>query len=294
MFFNLTEYSQYSQVFYSNGSTTFQVWQKPAFCKMVAIFCIGGGGGGGGGQAGTANTTRRGGGGGGSSGYSIGLFAASQIPDSLFLAVGPGGLGGASAISGTIGSASTVWIRPDTSDNINILISSGGNAGGGAAGATGTAGTAGSIWSGQVLNDLGLVSSYAGQAGTAGATGAATSITPVGPVSGGAGGGGVTTSTTFDGGSITGSGFLPTVPGGSSAGDRVGSSGYNSLTTALNGSTTSPLFFTGGAGGAASNLGTGGDAGYGAFGSGGGGGAAGVTGGRGGNGGNGLIIINCY
>ena len=89
-FFNIPDNSLNSQVFYTKGSTDWQIWEKPANCKMVMILCMGGGGGGGGGQNGSPATTRRGGGGGGSAGLSTGFYSSVQIPDTLFLQVGAG------------------------------------------------------------------------------------------------------------------------------------------------------------------------------------------------------------
>ena len=63
-FFNTTDNSINNQIFYTKGSSDWQIWKKPANCKMVMIFCMGSGGGGGAGQNGTVSTTRRGGGGG--------------------------------------------------------------------------------------------------------------------------------------------------------------------------------------------------------------------------------------
>ena len=79
--FNLADNSQYNQVFYAKGTTDYQIFNKPANCKFINIFCLGSGAGGGGGQGGAVATARRGGGGGGSAGYSIGFFSANQLPD---------------------------------------------------------------------------------------------------------------------------------------------------------------------------------------------------------------------
>ena len=57
--FNLSNGDLNNQVFYTKGSSDWQIWQKPSSAKMVSILIIGGGGGGGAGQAGTGSTTRR-------------------------------------------------------------------------------------------------------------------------------------------------------------------------------------------------------------------------------------------
>lgn len=302
-FFNIPNTPENYQVFYTKGSTDWQVWKKPANCKMVMIFCMGSGGGGGGGQAGTASTTRRGGGGGGSAGLSIGFFSATQIPDTLFLQVAPGGSSGIGGTGGT-GGTSTVSIVPDNQTGINILMQSseaGFPAGGGGQGSVaGAGGSAARVWRGSILSDLGLFSAYAGQTGGTGQTNATpTAITQDGLTSSGPGGAGTNLSVVFDGGDITGSGFLPTIEGGTSsssnpAGD--GSGGFSSLQTTTGSSVRIPLIFTGGSSGGSSNSSSGGNGGNGAFGSGGGGGGVGVTSsaGNGGEGGGGLIIITCY
>lgn len=299
--FHLSNSDLNNQVFYTNGTTNWQIWQKPASAKMVSILVIGGGGGGGAGQAGTGSTTRRSGAGGGSSSVTLGMFSATQIPDTLFIQVGPGGVGGTGAINGLSGSLSYVSVQPNTTA-INILLQSGaGAAGGGFSGANGgTLGSAGTAWAGGILNDLGLVTSIAGQGGTAGVTlGSSTNISIAGITTGGAGGGGTNLGTVFAGGSIIGSGFCPTISGGTgnvSSNGVDGTGGFVSLNTSITNTTTLPLFFTGGAGGGASNNNTGGAGGNGGYGSGGGGGGAGVTGssGAGGSGGNGIVIITCY
>lgn len=304
-FFHLSENSQHSQVFYTNGTSTWQVWQKPNSCKIVSIFCLGGGGGGGAAQSGASGTTRRGGGGGGSASYSIGMFAASQIPDTLFLRVaqgGAGGVGGSSSISGGAGTLSYVSIQPNTT-TINVLLASGGSTapGGGGSGPSGGAGgVGGTAWGRSAISYLGQVVTNTGQAGGTGQTNATPSIIiPGGLTSSGAGGAGTNLSVQFDGGAIAGAGFMPQLAGGINTGsidDRNGSGGYNTLITSLNGSSSTPLFFSGGSGGASANLSIGGDGGAGAFGCGGGGGGVGVTAGAGygGRGGDGLVIINCY
>ena len=95
------------------------------------------------------------------------------------------------------------------------------------------------------------------------------------------------------GGNITGAGFIPTISGGAVGGFN-GTAGFNQFNPSSILSSSSPLFFTGGAGGGSNARGTGGDGGNGAFGCGGGGGGAGLTGGRGGRGGDGLVIITCW
>lgn len=300
-FFNINNGAANNQVFYTKGGSDYQVWNKPNNCKFVNIFCLGAGAGGGAGAVNTATSARRGGGGGGSAGYSTGLFAASQLPDVLYLLVGQGGaggIGGATVGNGGSGMTSFACVQPNSA-SINILLRSGTVvAGSGLGGGNGGAGE--TAWTGNIINQLGFATATAGTAGANSAISViGASITPTTFVCGGASGGNTSTTTAFAGGGITGSGFLNTVPGGSpgagATSGSAGSGGYGS-STLDNGTKTQPMFFTGGAGGGASVSGSGGAGGNGSYGCGGGGGGAGLTaqGGPGGRGGDGLVIITAW
>lgn len=310
-YFNFQDSSLYNQIFYGQSLTSWQTWSKPNNIKFVSIFCIGSGAGGGAGQNGAGSTSRRGGGGGGSAAYSIGMFNASFLPDTLYIRVptgGQGGVGGTSPANGDNAAISIVSIYPDTGglDAIVILMQSGsGGAFGGQVGTgTGTGGNGGAAWSAPFILDFGFIVSYAGQSGgLGGLAGTPTPITISGLTSGGAGGGGYSAGVNL-GGNITGSGFIPTISGGAgninlNGGD--GSGGFSSLINNLNTSIRQPMFFTGGAGGGCSNNYTGGAGGNAAYGCGGGGGGVGSTAGgvgangagAGGKGGDGLVIITC-
>lgn len=301
--FNITDNAINNQIFLPKGVADFQVWNKPTNAKFVSIFCLGSGGGGGGGMVGTAVTARRGGGGGGSGAFSLGTFTASQLPDTLFLSVGLGGIGGlglAVASNGGAGALSFVSVRPDNTA-LNLLLVSGAVAatGGNSGGNSGTAGVGSTAWAGSVLNSLGLVTAQAGTSGGAGAISvAATSITPTTIVCGGPSGGNTSTAAAFAGGDVIGSGFLNIVPGGAlgalAAAGGNGSDGFlpNLSLTSKN----TPTFFTAGSGGGASVSGQGGNGGAGSYGCGGAGGGVGFTAlaGAGGRGGDGLIIITAW
>jgi hypothetical protein len=297
-FFNVPDNAINNQVFYAKGGTDFQIWSKPVNAKFINIFCLGSGAGGGGGTAGTATTARKGGGGGGSGAYSIGFFAASQIPDTLFIQTAIGGAGGIGGSNGTSGAISYISIQPNTT-TINVLMQSGTVAATFGQG-SGTGGTGSTAWTGNILNNLGLVTATAGVNGTSGAIsfpGADVTITTI--VSGGASGGNTSTAAAFVGGSILGSGFINTIQGGAlGSGSTTGGTGSDGYISNLIGNSANrqPMFFTGGAGGGASVSGQGGQGGAGAYGSGGGGGGAGFTAlaGAGGRGGDGLIIITCF
>jgi len=298
------------QVFHAQGEATdWYSWNKPHNCKFVHIFCLGGGGGGGSGSGAAAALSRRGGGGGGSSGFTTGFFSAAFLPDTIYLQVGKGGAGGSGGSSNTSGSAgplSYVSISPTASVPQNILLQSGAAPAGPGVygGGLGGGGAAGTIWTASATNILitGLIVPVAGQVGGTGQTNPTpTNITVAGLTTGGAPGAGLG-SIGQQGGSILGTGSVPTVIGGAAGGSSNnttpggdGSSYYATYPSSTN-YVTDNLFFSGGSGGGSSDGGVAGNGGAAAFGAGGGGGGCGITGfgGRGGRGGNGLIIITCF
>lgn len=301
---NIPVDSDSTKIFHFNGSGNWQTWQKPAKANLVYMFVIGGGSGGGGGRTVAANSSP-GGGGGASSGITVGIYQARLLPDTIYLQVGGGGLGGAANTGGSSGEISYVSVRPDTT-TMNILLQSSAAAptgGGGAFSTTGVGagGTAATVWDYSTVpfGELGIITTSAGQNGTSGTGtgGTVNNITPIGPVTGGAGGGAVSgAATTYNGGNILGTSYLPQISAGvmNAADDSInGRSGINFRI----GNTLNPMFFLGGAGGgSASTAGrAGGNGGNGGFGCGGGGGAGTYngTGGSGGRGGNGLILIVC-
>jgi hypothetical protein len=205
------------QIFHANNQSTinFQQWIKPRATTMTYFFLLGGGGGGGGGHQKPQNTNGGGGGGGGSGGITRLIMPSFFLPDSLYIQVGVGGLGGAPSTAGGAGTTSHVLFSPLAYAAQNALISSeDGAAGGGGAGLVGAAGSGGSgagAPAAPVQSLLGAFAAITGQAGGAGGaqTGAVgTSITAwsIRPVSSGAGGAGVQANASlfdFDGGSIT-------------------------------------------------------------------------------------------
>ena len=302
--FHISDNNLYNQTFYYNGVNNWQIWQKPPNCNFVNMFLLGGGAGGEGGEfgaGGTGGVTRDGGRGGGSSSVTYATFPAFAIPDTLYIQVGKGGLGGAPALSsgvdGEAGTLSYVAVLPDSNYTPQNILLPSGNAPATTLGVGGTAIVLAQI----ILSQVSLISSYAGQnGGAAGASSTpAVNLTPTGiPVTGGAGGSGVSGVGTLGAAAgINGFLFCPTIPAGVSRATLGGTDGGNGYSTRENFNNLNyrlPLFFTGGAGGGAGDTSTGGRGGNGAFGCGGGGGGAGFTntvGGRGGNGGNGLVII---
>jgi hypothetical protein len=305
--FDVPNLGVYNKVFYPNSSS-WQVWKKPSNIKFIYFYVIGSGGAGGGGRTGNINTGG-GGGGGASSSISVGLFPAFLLPDTLYIQVGLG-LNGAIANQGaSSGQLSYVSVAPNTTA-INIVMQSGnvsaGGGGGGTSSLAGVGGTAGTIWTyaNFPLAEMGMVTSVGGQNGASGGTTVSVggSVTPTLPISGGAGGGGESSSVqSFAGGNIIGSGFLPTISGGTNNVNTSlvnGNDGFISIVPTTESFLDLPLLFTGGSGGGACHTTgfTGGFGGDGSYGSGGGGGGASYngTGGSGGRGGDGLILITCW
>lgn len=304
--FNIPDSGTSNKVFFTNG-TLWQVWQKPNNAKFVYFYVIGAGGAGGGGRTGGINTGG-GGGGGASSSISIGLFPAFLLPDTLYVQVGSGSAGAPANTGAASGALSYVSVLPSTAA-INVVMQSGDTAAGGGGGGTtslaGTAGTAGTAWTyaNSPIALTGLVTSLPGQNGAAGGgtASAGVSITPTLPVSGGAGGGGESsTASSFAGGNINGSGFLPTISGGTANSTALspGNPGFITTNLTTDSFLSQPMFFTGGSGGGGANGGAvnPGNGGNGSFGSGGGGGGASyaTTGGTGGRGGDGFVLITCW
>jgi len=297
-FFNINDNTLRNQVFYSNGSSGWQIWNKPSNCNLINFYLIGGGAGGQGGQI-NAASTRNGGAGGGSSSITYITVPSFAIPDTLYLLVGSGGASG--GVQGGAGSLSYVCSIPDITSPYNILMKSGSAVAG--ASVTTTAGL-GITSSDIILSVAVFISSYDGQTGGAGgvSSGTAGPITPLNiPITAGAGGAGCSSvGTPGTSGVILGVLDFPLLSGGinnASAGGTAGSgnNGYSTRENFIGPNFKYPLFFTGGAGGGAASAttgigGKGGDAQYGC--GGGGGGAGGnTTAGIGGKGGDGLIII---
>lgn len=293
--FGLPDTNDNFQVFNSIG-TTWQTWIKPRNCKMVYMMVIGGGGGGAGGAAGSG-IARTGGGGGGSSAISRGFFSANMLPDTLYIQVGPGGVGGSSGGNGSAGNLSYVSVEPDTTPAY-VLLASGAIP---ASGATAvTAGVAGTVFvqTNYILSYLGVVQLIAGQGGgNGGANTGGNGSQSVGNIitQGGSGGGGSSAANangTGGGISITGS-LIPAAIAGATAGtSNPGTSGIRVLTPSINSlGIRQPFYNSQAAGGGGNGAGTGGAGGNGAYGCGGGGGGAGTIGGAGGNGGDGIVII---
>ena len=289
--FHIPSNTDSTKIFYAQGATGWQTWEKPRNAKFIQIFCLGGGAGGAGGGLNVAATSGNGGGGGGNSGYSRCLYPAFLLPDNLYIQVGIGGLGGNGSISsGTNGGVggqaglSYVAISPSTTA-VGVIAQSAGavpsvGQGTGAATATQT------IWAttSNPFTSLGLINIIAGVAGAAqntGITALATTLTTPG-----CGGGSKPINSQTAGGTLTpASVILTTQLNGGAVGGGAGGDGYGNM---------APLCGTGGSGGGGNLTGAGGKGGDGWYGCGGAGGGCGLstfTGGKGGKGGDGLVII---
>ena len=299
------------QIFHANNLSTinFQQWTKPRGTSMTYMIAIGGGGGGGGGHQKASGTNGGGGGGGACSGISRLLVPSFLLPDSLYIQVGLGGLGGGASTAGGAGTNSHILFSPLAFLAQNALLSSNTNAPGGGGGGTqtvvGAAGTVPTVATQAVEATIGIFSTLVGQIGVAGgavAGAAGTSVTAwaARPLSPGAGGAGCNNAN-FNGGNITAAAAInftkinfPTTAGAVAAGGTGGTTAANEGSPGVS-FIDGPFLQSGGAGGGSNAAGTGGtgagDGGKGGIGCGGGGGGAGVIAGRGGDGGNGMVAI---
>lgn len=213
------------------GGNSWQVWNKPRGCKMVAAMCVGGGGGGGGGCTNTSNFgtlwNGAGGPGGGAGGMALGMWPAFFLPDVLYINIGAGGSGGTngifSATNGMAGqTASAGWptrisIVPTTATvEVNLLMARGGGGGGGASGsAQSVAGSGGIATSsdcplGQIGTFQRNVMSSGSLGGTAASPGTTLSLLTFPILGGTVGGNSRNGPQILNGGSISGSQGLST------------------------------------------------------------------------------------
>lgn len=254
----------------SGTVTDWQIWTKPSGINHVAFTIIGAGGGG-------AGYSSFGGGGGGSGGITQIIIPAAFLPDSVYMRIAgpsPGGVG----TSGTVGQSTYISVYRSTSAAYILGYANGGGAG--------VNNSAGSGATAAAISNMPLVANFhyiarGGSAGGAGGNPTGTSVTANYTLSGGAGGSG----TGSNGGQITGSGIMPTIPGG---------------VAGFNGNGNHGIWFwkgfkgCGGSGGAVGASSIPGKGGNGAYGCGGGGGAGAFTASTGGDGGQGLVIIHYW
>lgn len=264
------------QIFYAiSGSNSWQTWQKPRKCNYVWIMCVGGGGGAQGGF--TANFIS--GTPGGPGAITRILFNSSQLPDSLYVQVGVGGVGGNPTVLGGVGTRSRVTLQPTTAVVAQNTVAISGNAAASSGGVE-TAATQATMTFATLGNFISVQSPVS----------PGSDLSPLTStlVTWGANGGSkdTATGTVFPARSILASSISPFISGGISSTTTDGSDGNNGITS------WKPFYSLGGTGGGGSLVGFGGNGGNGGIGSGGGGGGTGqLGGGRGGNGGDGLVII---
>ena len=281
-----------------------QTWNKPNGINFVYGLLIGAGSGGGGGFSMGAGTTG-GGGGGGTPGCTIQfLQPAYLVPDTLFVSVATGGIGGGANTNGgfpnvtglfygNMGNQAAVtrayYCYPNNVQATTQSGRSGSISSGGAGGTTLTVASTQAMPG--IIGFSNFVQATSPDGGFAGTLVAGTNATFLGRPQGGAGGGGVTSGVAAAGGNILG----PTTSAQSiwsrnlSGGAATGQAGEDGITL------FEPTFLSlPGAGGGGNASGTGGKGGKGGIGCGGGGGGAGVTGGAGGDGGDGLVILVCW
>jgi hypothetical protein len=281
-----------------------QMWNKPKGINFIYGLLIGAGSGGGGGFSFGVGTAGGGGGGGTPGAILQFLQPAYLVPDTLYVTVAEGGLGGTAGNTGGFpnvtglfygnmgnqaAASRTYYAFPNNAQaslqsGRNGTSTAGGN-GGTVVAATGTTLMPGMVGFSNFIQPTPLTGFNGGFAS------AGTNATYVGRVAGGAGGGGVSSSIAYAGGNV----IAPSTSANSiwnqnlSGGANTGVSGSNGVTL------FNPTFFSlPGAGGGGILSGTGGRGGDGGIGCGGGGGGAGTTGGAGGNGGDGFIMLVCW
>jgi hypothetical protein len=288
----------------ANIYRSMQRWDKPKGINFVYGMLISAGSGGGGGYSFGAGTAG-GGGGGGTPGLILQfLQPAYLVPDTLYVTVAEGGLGGAAGTAGGYPNLTGLFYGNMGNQNAAIrtyyTYPSNAQTGtqSGRAGSVGAGGNGGTVLAVTALTVMpGIVgfSNYIQPTPLAGFNGgfaaAGTDAAYVGRVAGGAGGGGVSAGVAYAGGNV----IAPSTSA-NSIWNRNLSGGANTGVVGEDGITlfNPTLFSLPGAGGGANASGVGGRGGNGGIGCGGGGGGAGTTGGRGGNGGDGLIILVCW
>ncbi|MGL6123760.1 MAG: hypothetical protein ACRC1W_12250 [Shewanella sp.] len=280
----------------------------PQEAQFVSMLLIAPGGGGSGGATGLTNTTRSGGGGGGPGGTSTALYTARTLPETIYLILPNGGVGGIANTSATATTIAIVTADPSSIATVpsNQFLHVTFGAIGLVAGGGGAAGTVSSVANCQLAARALALNFNAGTAagGAAGNPGVSTVL--AGLCSPGAGGGSTVLTAPSAGGSVnpanavnvfrSGSATIPRLAqGGVTATPLNGADGFDTILCSVPfGVAMNGWYSIGGAGGASIDVGTGGRGGNGGIGSGGGGGGAGTTGGAGGNGGPSFCLIEWW
>lgn len=276
---------------YSSSDT----WTKPAGLREIIVVAVGAGGGGGSGRRGAAGQSRSGGGGGGGGAIVWRRIGANELPGTVAVTIGAGGLGGPSVTTAnTNGSPGSIGGDSSFGD---MAIAKGGGAGGGGS----TGGDTGGINGGLAAACTPLRGPWAlnGRQRTAAAAAGVDALDGGSACPSGGGGGSITNANVEGsgggGGGVYDNGSLIAGPAGAAAG-APGANGRDNEARQL-------LLDTGlisvgigtagaGGGGAIAGLGHGGNGGqHGAGGGGGGASQGSADSGAGGKGGDGLVII---
>ena len=293
---HITTQSDNVKIFYTQGDTVWQTWTRPRNCKFVWIMCMGAGSGGFGGAGGAGAGVSTGG---PSGAVTRALFQANVLPDTLYVQVGTGSIGGAGStglsnpLPGVPG-RSFVSIAPSSATTMNIVCTSGlANASGGTPESAATVAAAG-------LLSLGNFTSIAGIAGNSTA-GEYVPLTTTITCPGGAGSAAGVGTAGYGIASVNlGTYSTPAIPGGFG---NISTGPTPGISSAGNPGIWSwkPMYGLGGSGGGGitgSGI-IGMNGGNGSYGCGGGAGGntnsgVGSTGGNGGKGGDGLVIIASF
>jgi len=276
-------------VYTGNAGSAFQTWIKPPGISFIHIITIGAGGGGRGASIFQSGVAVRGGSGGGSGAMTSAFLPAYLVPDTLYISVGVGGIGGAAstttsanaAANGT-GNTFVSFVPGGITFTPVYCLAPVGLGGGAVAGGTAGAAIASSTFP---AAQIGLRNTISGQGGAVGGVPTPASITAAYRITGGGGGGGQSAANAVASGTSIGTAgdWGPITISSSPAGENGGR--IEDLIDFIS---------AGGTGASSSTTISGSNGGWGGFGSGGGGGSIGPgRGGAGGNGGNGLVIITC-
>lgn len=118
--------------------TTDGTWEKPPGLVSATVHCVGGGGGGSSGMRQPIESPAVGGNGGGGGGYSSATFLADDLPDTVAVTVGRGGLGGKALGLGNTSHGQFAGTNGTASSFGELLTAGGGIAGGTGPGTGGT------------------------------------------------------------------------------------------------------------------------------------------------------------
>jgi hypothetical protein len=289
------------KVYYANsGSFGYQTWAKPRKCNFIYILSIDGGGGGTSGTSTLLNSNTVNNSGGGSGGVARAIINANLVPDTLYIKVGKGGIGGASTSGGannataaTSGESSGVFVSSYLSSQANaaqgVSLLGGSVSTNGGSGPVVATGIPASSLANSYLLGLTNIISLAGISSAGFNT--LTQPSDISPLTSQivmAGGAGAPYNGILNGAGIAATSISPLIPGGI-GGTTLGGNGADGYTS------WKPFFSTGGAGGgnattAGGVAGNGGNGGIGCGGGAGGNANAGTSG-KGGNGGDGLVVI---